>query len=278
MPGRRSSRLRVTGPSGSSAIFRIAVTSSPAYRRLASSPQRSPLVMRICSRSACAGRESRNRPTASAGAPRWPSAETPHVRLEVRRVDLHELAALERIDAGLKLRAQRLQLQRVLTAPLLEDPQRVPHGLARILVLTGLYDHLDEGVQLGRQADVPGRHWLRALPADKGDSLQPLSGILSGPTVQGVADLINLDPDAMFDAIHGVVINSCAPSPSCGSVSPRLVAIAVFDPARFEWSLINSGQPWLSVTKFIGVFIDGVVGGKVTGYITALPSMNNPEP
>jgi len=200
------------------------------------------------------------------------------VRLEVRRVDLHELAALERIDAGLKLRAQRLQLQRVLTAPLLEDPQRVPHGLARILVLTGLYDHLDEGVQLGRQADVPGRHWLRALPADKGDSLQPLSGILSGPTVQGVADLINLDPDAMFDAIHGVVINSCAPSPSCGSVSPRLVAIAVFDPARFEWSLINSGQPWLSVTKFIGVFIDGVVGGKVTGYITALPSMSNPEP
>jgi hypothetical protein len=111
-----------------------------------------------------------------------------------------------------------------------------------------------------------------------GDSLQPLSGILSGPTVQGVADLINLDPDAMFDAMHGVVINSCAPSPSCGSVSPRLVAIAVFDPARFEWSLINSGQPSLVITNFIGVFIDGVVGGKVTGYITALPSMSNPEP
>ena len=113
-------------------------------------------------------------------------------------------------------------------------------------------------------------------PVLMGSSLQPLSGMLSGPTVQGVADLINLDPDAMFD--HGVVINSCAPSPSCGSVSPRLVAIAVFDPALFERSLINSGQPWLVVTNFIGVFIDGVVGGKVTGYITAIPSMNNPEP
>jgi len=113
-------------------------------------------------------------------------------------------------------------------------------------------------------------------PVLMGSSLQPLSGMLSGPTVQGVADLINLDPDAMFD--HGVVINSCAPSPSCGSVSPRLVAIAVFDPALFERSLINSGQPSLVVTNFIGVFIDGVVGGKVTGYITALPSMSNPEP
>ena len=87
------------------------------------------------------------------------------MRFEVRRADLHELAALERIDAGLKLRAQRLQLQRVLTAPLLEDSQRVPHGLARILVLTGLYNLLDEGVLLGRQADVPSRHWLRVLPA-----------------------------------------------------------------------------------------------------------------
>src|SRR6059036_4159187 len=48
-----------------------------------------------------------------------------------------------------------------------------------------------------------------------GDSLQPLSGNLSGPTVQGVADLINLDPDAEWDPLKGV-INSCAPSPSCG--------------------------------------------------------------
>ncbi|PYR25191.1 MAG: hypothetical protein DMF98_13055, partial [Acidobacteria bacterium] len=32
-------------------------------------------------------------------------------------------------------------------------------------------------------------------PVHWGDWLQPLSGNLSGPTVQGVADLINLDPD-----------------------------------------------------------------------------------
>ncbi len=101
------------------------------------------------------------------------------------------------------------------------------------------------------------------------ESVQPLSGNLSGQTVQGVADLINLDPDATWDPVKGV-INSCAPSTSCGSVSPRLVVIAVFDPEFFEASVNNSSQPWLRITNFIGVFIDGVVGGKVTGYITPI--------
>jgi hypothetical protein len=104
-----------------------------------------------------------------------------------------------------------------------------------------------------------------------GDTLQPLSGNLNGPTVQGVADLINLDPDAVWDPVARAVINSCAPSPSCGSASPRLVAIAAFNPAVFEASMINGGQPQLVVTNVIGVFIDGIVGGKVTGYLTALP-------
>jgi hypothetical protein len=107
-----------------------------------------------------------------------------------------------------------------------------------------------------------------------GDSLQPLSGNLNGPTVQGVADLINLDPNATWDAEHNSVINSCAPAESA---SPRIVAIAVFDPAMFEATLMMSGQPQLVVTNVIGVFIDGVVGGRVTGYLTRLPTVG-PDP
>jgi hypothetical protein len=106
-------------------------------------------------------------------------------------------------------------------------------------------------------------------PVYVGESLQPLSGNLTGPTVQGVADLINLDPNAAWEPWSKQVINSCAPS--CGPVSPRIVVIAVFDPSVFEASLINSGQPQLVVTNVIGVFIDGVVGGKVTGYLVSLP-------
>jgi hypothetical protein len=115
-------------------------------------------------------------------------------------------------------------------------------------------------------------------PVFIGDRVLPLSGNLHGPTVQGVADLINLDPDAVWNPVTSSVQNSCAPSPSCGSVSPRIVPIAVFNPAVFEASLINSGQPELVITNVIGVFIDGVVGGKVTGYIVALPTPNIPEP
>ena len=54
------------------------------------------------------------------------------------------------------------------------------------------------------------------------------------------------------------------------------MAIIAFNPAFFEWGLIKDGRPQLVVTNMIGVFIDGIVGGKVTGYLTALPW--NPQP
>jgi hypothetical protein len=113
-------------------------------------------------------------------------------------------------------------------------------------------------------------------PVFYGDVLRPLLGNLKGPTVQGVADLINSDPNAEWDPEARAVINSCAPSPACGPVSPRIVAILAFDPAIFERGLINDGQPQLKATNLIGVFIDGIVGGKVTGYLTVLPW--NPQP
>lgn len=111
-----------------------------------------------------------------------------------------------------------------------------------------------------------------------GDFLQPLTGNLKGPTVQGVADLINLDPSAEWDQATKTVINSCAPSPACGSVSPRIVNIVAFDPHLYERSWWPGGQPILMVSNLVTVFIDGIVGGKVTGYITTPPEMNNSEP
>jgi len=66
------------------------------------------------------------------------------------------------------------------------------------------------------------------------------------------------------------VVDSCAPSEACGSVSPRIVIVALFDPAWFEASLVSSGQPDLVVVNFLPVFLDGVVGRQVTGYITTM--------
>jgi hypothetical protein len=49
------------------------------------------------------------------------------------------------------------------------------------------------------------------------------------------------------------------------------VAILAIDPTTLEWSMVNGGLPELRVTNLIAVFIDGVVGGKVTGYLTTYP-------
>jgi hypothetical protein len=104
-----------------------------------------------------------------------------------------------------------------------------------------------------------------------GDFLKPLGGDLKGPSVQGATDLINLDPTAEWDPVSRTVINSCAPSLECGPISPRIVAILAIDPTALEWSMVNGGLPELRVTNLIAVFIDGVVGGKVTGYLTTYP-------
>jgi hypothetical protein len=118
--------------------------------------------------------------------------------------------------------------------------------------------------------DIPLAHW--------GDFLQPLTGNLKGPTVQGVADLINLDPKAEWDPATRTVINSCAPSPECGPVSPRIVTVLAFNPRDYERSWWHGGQPVLMVTNYVGVFIDGIAGGKVTGYITTPRWLINPQP
>jgi hypothetical protein len=115
-------------------------------------------------------------------------------------------------------------------------------------------------------------------PPFYGDLLQPLTGNLKGPTVQGVADLINLDPNAEWDPVTKTVINSCAPSPACGSVSPRIVTLVAFDPLGYERSWWHGGQPQLKLTNIVSAFIDGVVGGKVTAYVTTPPWLNNPQP
>jgi hypothetical protein len=108
-------------------------------------------------------------------------------------------------------------------------------------------------------------------PPHFGDFLQPLPGDLKGPTVQGVADLINLDPSAEWDPVTHSVINSCAPSPACGAVSPRIITVLAFNPWQYERSWWPGGQPILQATNIVSLFIDGIVGGKVTGYVTTPP-------
>jgi hypothetical protein len=56
------------------------------------------------------------------------------------------------------------------------------------------------------------------------------------------------------------------------------VTILAFNPEWYERSWWPGGQPVLVTTNILSVFIDGVVGGRVTGYITKPRWMNDPQP
>jgi hypothetical protein len=80
------------------------------------------------------------------------------IPFEVGVIDFRKVAALESVSAGLDLRAKPLQSEAVLTPALLEYAKGIANRFACILVLAGFDDLLDEGILLGCQADVPGRH------------------------------------------------------------------------------------------------------------------------
>jgi Putative Flp pilus-assembly TadE/G-like len=76
------------------------------------------------------------------------------------------------------------------------------------------------------------------------------------------------DSAADYDYGNSRITNSCAPS--CAPVSPRLIAIALYDPRRFQlgrttnnWTQPDVGcptnQPCIRVTNIIGFFIHRIV-------------------
>ena len=113
-----------------------------------------------------------------------------------------------------------------------------------------------------------------AIDVQAGDVLPVLKGDLHGPTIQGVLDLIELDPIAWWDDTARKVLGSCADEPTpCGPHSPRLAAVVAFDPAEFEFEQTNnaSGPQRVRVSNFVGVFLEAYFNGWVRGVITPVP-------
>lgn len=110
-----------------------------------------------------------------------------------------------------------------------------------------------------------------ATPVAIGDLVQPISGALHGPTVQGVADLIQLDPAAFWDETAKVILGSGH------AVSPRIVPLIFFNPDLYQASVANGLTPHIQVDNLFGVFIEGVQNRSVIGRIVALPEGSLPE-
>jgi hypothetical protein len=91
-------------------------------------------------------------------------------------------------------------------------------------------------------------------------------GAQAGPTLQGIQDLIDQDPDAKWE-----------PAPGCNCVkskfkqSPRVFPIPLFNPQYYADGKANGRGASFQLANFLGFFADHVDGnGKIYGIITAI--------
>ncbi|MFN8059256.1 MAG: pilus assembly protein TadG-related protein [Vicinamibacterales bacterium] len=112
-------------------------------------------------------------------------------------------------------------------------------------------------------------------PIGPGTVLQSEPGNMIGPTRQGVADLIALDPSAHWNPSanggRGAPAGGCQSTGAC-SRSPRLVAVPVFSPDVFDLGR-SSGRIDITVVNVVGVWLEGLQGNDVIGYLTHYPSL-----
>jgi Flp pilus assembly protein TadG len=96
-----------------------------------------------------------------------------------------------------------------------------------------------------------------------GQTYDPEPGNMVGPTNQGMADLIALDPDARWDEATNRVISSKSPS-------PRVRAIPLFDPEYYADGKQNGRNASLKFVNYLGFFIEEMQGNEVYGRITPI--------
>lgn len=111
-----------------------------------------------------------------------------------------------------------------------------------------------------------------------GDRLNiPIGGV--GPSAaligQGLLDLYNRDPGAHWNAATQRVEGSCAELllGRCASMSPRTIALAVYNPTDLAEASHAGGATSVLVTNIVGFFIDSVAGENATGHITRHPGL-----
>src|SRR4051812_1875500 len=109
-----------------------------------------------------------------------------------------------------------------------------------------------------------------------GDPLVQEPGDMSGPTAQGVADLIARDPNAYWNTSTNGVSNS-----AFGNHSPRIFPIPLYDPIIYDSGKRNGRTADLRTANWIGFFVEDVAGKDVVGRIIPIAGIsvkNGPSP
>lgn len=152
---------------------------------------------------------------------------------------------------------------------LLDRPQNAPIavGLLLPLDLPGTSTYLEDiaacnGQPVGLRDPMP----LAAPP-------------IGGTTYTALEALMAQDPGATWDFTTHTIGNSCAPA--CAPVSPRLIAVALFDPDQYQWrratndwSGCPTAGPCITIANLAAVFIHRLSGGTGHGHFMRYPGMS----
>jgi Flp pilus assembly protein TadG len=95
-------------------------------------------------------------------------------------------------------------------------------------------------------------------------------GNMSGPTMEGIDDLIAMDPDAQWDSTTDSVRSSMHPS-------PRVFPIPLYDPEYFAYGKSTGRNASLRMANWIGFFVESRSGNNVYGRITPIQGIVDPD-
>ena len=95
---------------------------------------------------------------------------------------------------------------------------------------------------------------------------------------QGVQQLIAEDPGARWNAATRRIDGSCAEAATpCRSMSPRVIALAVYDPFELTEAIHAGAAADVNVRNIVGLFIESADPGArtITGYIVRHPGLRD---
>jgi hypothetical protein len=89
-------------------------------------------------------------------------------------------------------------------------------------------------------------------------------GAMSGPTIQGIEDLVAKDPNARWD-------DSCkCVKDSAFTISPRVFPIPLYDPEYYAVGKANGRDADFRIANFLGFFAEKPIGNSIPGRITQI--------
>jgi hypothetical protein len=105
------------------------------------------------------------------------------------------------------------------------------------------------------------------------DNMIPENGNMTGPTQQGITDLIAQDPGAYWNTSCNCVMGSAF------AKSPRVAVVPLYNPLVYaQGQQTGKSGPQLQVANYLGFFIEGMSGGNVTGRVTPISGVISGAP